>query len=264
MSKARKKQLSRQAMVWSGGILGGIIVLAALFLGIRLTGQLLFSRNDRFNITNLDIRDEGNIASYFIRHRKGISEGTNIFSFSTAHLREEFLQQRFAAKYKSMDISRVLPGTLSVALTERVPLARIGSWGNLVVDRDGCVFGVRSGSRDLPTIAGYPGAGLKPGVRLQGSAIAALEALMACDDPRLGIPVQSVDVDEEDELVLFLKPGAKAKGFKLRWVGMGERTRESREALMRQLMRVSQALSQSGSRRHSMLDVTYDDRIFGS
>jgi hypothetical protein len=140
----------------------------------------------------------------------------------------------------------------------------MGSWGNLVVDRDGCVFGLRSGSRDLPKISGYPGSGLKPGVRLQGHALAALEVLMACDDPRLGIPVRSIDVDEEEHLVVFLSPEAKAKGFNVRWPGMGERTRESRDALLQRLRRVSQTLSQSGSRRHAMLDATYDDRIFGS
>jgi hypothetical protein len=94
--------------------------------------------------------------------------------------------------------------------------------------------------------------------------VAALQVLEACDDPKVGIAVGSIDVDAEDHLAVYLKPGSPANGFKLSWKGMGARTRRSRENLGQQLQRVCQVLQQPGTRRHSMLDATYEGRIYGS
>ncbi|MBM4143218.1 MAG: hypothetical protein FJ225_06465 [Lentisphaerae bacterium] len=262
MSRARKKELTRRTAAWGGGILAAALLCAGAACGVLFAGRALFSRNSRFRVTKLEIDDSGSVAAYFIRERKHIAEGTNLFAFSAARLRDEFLQQAYAAKYKSIEISRVLPGTLAVKLTERVPLARVGTHGNLVADREGWVFGMRAGSRGLPAIVGYRGAGVTPGSRLRGAATAALQALAACDDPRLGIAVESIDLDEDEYLAVYLKPGATARGFKLAWKGMGQEGAEAREALYRQLRRVALTLRQKGA-RYTMLDATYDDRVFG-
>jgi cell division septal protein FtsQ len=264
LSRGRGSDLSKQATKAGLVALFALAGLAGLALGAYGLGRLLFARNDRFRITALDIRDDGNIATHFIRNMKHIREGTNLFSFSAARVRQEFMEQRYASKYRSMEISRVLPGTLVVSVTERVPAARIGPETGLVVDREGCVFGLRQGGRSLPAITGYPSVDLKPGTRLDRQAVAALQALEACDDPRLGIGVDSVDVEEDAYLVVTLKPGSPAKGFKLSWKGMGERTERSLDDLRVQLKRVSQALRQPGDRRHTMLDATYGSRIYGS
>jgi len=257
-----KGRISRRAAlaVLVPVVAAGVLVLA--WFGLKLVGRVLFSGNDRYTITSLEIRDTGSIARFFIRERKGIKEGTNLFGFSARKTRREFLQQRYAAKYKSMDITRRLPGTLVVSVVERTPMARLGSRGRLVVDTEGCVFGLKPSARGLPVISGYRDKGLKPGDRVSGAALSALQVLEACDDPRLSIRVRSIDVSRKEHLAVYLHPGSKARGFRLSWKGMGKRGAKSEENLRLKLRRVKQTLAMGKTRGHSMLDATFDDKIF--
>jgi len=179
-------------------VVGGLV--AAAFVGWltwRWLVGVLFIRNPAYQIANLEIRGGGELASYFIREKKGITEGTNIFAFSIAEIREEFLSQRYSSKYKSMEISRILPDTLRVEVIGRVPLARLAYSGNLVADAEGWVFGVgTSGKPTLPVITGYGGAPLRPGDRVQGGLRDALTMLDLLEKTGIGrdILITTVDV----------------------------------------------------------------------
>jgi hypothetical protein len=133
--------------------------------------------------------------------------------------------------------------------------------GFLVADRDGVVFVMRSGTREMPVIKGFSGTALKPGARLRGMASAALQVLEACSNPDLGIDLSAVDIENRDFLVLLLGDGKSAR---LSWDKMEEATPESRRNLMNKLQNLSRALQTRESQTLSRLDATYeDDRIYG-
>ena len=66
-----------------------VAVLVGWYL-IKLGGMLVFTGNDRFAITSLRIDPQAVVVQDFVRGKKGINEGTNIFSFDLARLREDF------------------------------------------------------------------------------------------------------------------------------------------------------------------------------
>lgn len=174
-------------------VLAGLVAL--LIYGISYAGKRLFAANPMYAIRTLDIPGDGDIVSYFIREKKGIREGTNLFAFDIERLREEFLQQRFAAKYSTMEVTRHLPDTLRIVVTERVPIARFTGAGGLVADDDGYVFGLASGRQALPIVVGCNTPPL-PGERVEGNARAATAMLGLMERTGLSreLDVASIDV----------------------------------------------------------------------
>jgi hypothetical protein len=220
-------------------------------------GRVAFSENPRFTIRRLEIRSGGDLVEGFIRGGRGINEGTNLFAFDPAEVRRLFLKQ--GAGFRAMTLTRRLPDTLWVEVEERVPLARIGEMSRLVVDEEGVVFARRAGAGALPAITGMRDSPM-PGATVAGLTQAALQVLEGCKDPRLGLRMEAIDVSRDDCLVLRCGGG---RPVRFSWAGMGERTPESRRAMLRKLVRLSRTLSSPESARHEGFDATYGDMIVG-
>jgi len=192
--KARKRGApSRAAMLLllpATAVAAGLLV----WLGVRFAGGLLFSRNPAFTLSRLIIRGDSPVTEDYIRGKQGIREGVNLFLFNIRSIREEFL--RGAPNFKRMDIVRILPDTLSIEVTERTAVARIGREGGFVVDGDGFVFGPRARQASLPVIVGYRGPLLRPGDRIKGNAGDAVRILGFCDGSPLGadLLISGIDV----------------------------------------------------------------------
>jgi len=206
--KRKKADASRMAAF----LVVPLLVLTAgllLWFGIKVAGEMLFSRNPAFTINRLIVKSESPVTEEYIRGKKGIREGTNLFSFSSSDVRAEFL--RGAPNFKSMDITRILPDTLSVVVAERVPLAAIGRRGGFVVDHEGFVFGPKVRKQNLPVIVGYRGPLLRPGDRIEGIAAEAVKILSLCDTTALGadLVISGIDISggftgKEDDMQLHL------------------------------------------------------------
>ena len=226
-----------------------------VWLGVWFLLQKAFVRNPRFAITRLDVRSGGAVVEGYLRGRAGIREGVNLFAFDARRTRDEFL--RVGHAYRSMSITRRLPGTVVVDVTHRVPLARVGETGNFVVDETGRIFNSPSGYGALPVIRGLR-APLAPGSVADRAALAALQVLDACADPRLGMQIEGVSVASADYLVLDC---AGHKTIRFWWPEMGTRTVESRRAMLRKLARLSRVLQSSVAERHGAFDATSGDIV---
>ena len=145
-------------------VLAGIAT--ALWFGVRWTGHMLFSGNDRFRIEALDIAAGQVITAPLIREYTGLREGMNLFAADINEIRRTFLRR--TPVVQSMTISRLLPDTLRVEIVERQAVARLGRRGSLVLDGKGIVFSQHTGNRYLPVLVGYGGTRLKPGQRIGG------------------------------------------------------------------------------------------------
>jgi cell division septal protein FtsQ len=244
--------------------IGLVLLVAVLVLGVGLfvvksAGRSLFSENPLFTLRRLEVRSGRVVPPDLVKEYTKVQEGINLFAPNIRSIRREFLGKVHGAR--GIEISRDLPDRMVVTVTERVPLAVIGMNGFLVTDRDGVVFVMRSGTREMPVIKGFSGTALKPGARLRGMASAALQVLEACSNPDLGIDLSAVDIENRDFLVLLLGDGKSAR---LSWDKMEEATPESRRNLMNKLQNLSRALQTKESQTLSRLDATYeDDRIYG-
>lgn len=193
-----------------------VLALAVgLWFSVREIGRLLFSQNPVYTIARVDIDSDSVVVRDFIRGKKNIREGENLFCFSIGAVRDEFL--RSAPHFKSMQITRQLPDALAIKVVERVPVAKVGRKGGFVVDREGVVFGSRASEDDLPLIVGYKGPLLKPGDRLAGLARDAVEILLAGEKSMLSRDVQIAAIDitggfagRENDVLLHLDGNATA------------------------------------------------------
>ncbi len=258
----RKRSGKEKARLIAGlFVLGVFLVLAfSLFAGARLLAQKLYSRNSQFVIKHINIKGSLMLSPALVREYLQVDEGMNLFALDIENMRKDFIRR--VPGVKSMSLSRKLPDTLEISITERLPLAKLGIRSPLVVDRYGMIFVFKGPSSQLPVIWGYSRKRSRPGVKIIGKAQAALEALSAIDDnPSLGLNVALVDVSRDDYLVLRLTDG---KRIKLAWKDMGMQTDTSKQALLTKLGKVSSALHTRKGMKLAMLDATMDNNLSGS
>jgi hypothetical protein len=186
-------------------------------------------------------------------------EGVNLFAVDIGRIREEFM--RAVPSLKTMAIARVLPDTVAVEVSERLPIARLGRWKPMGIDREGYVYHLRSGARELPQIAGYFDKELRPGTRAQGMILSAIELLDVCNMTQFEYPirVESIDISSGEYLDVRLIGGER---IRLTWEGMEAATPDARESLIAKLARLARALKSAATRgkRIAQLDLTFGDQ----
>lgn len=233
--------------------------LAVTTWAVVKIGALLFWENPGYAIRTLDIHVEGpSITATHVKEYMGVAVGTNLFSSSLAAMRNEFLKKTPIAK--SVTLQRKLPSTLVVHVVERLPLARLGRWGSLAVDREGYVFNLRAGSREYPVINGCAAENLKPGVRVDQAVMNAIEVVDLCMRSKVGehIKLASIDVSPKDHLELFLGGGEK---IRLAWPDMDQILPETRPRVEQKLWNLAAALRYSEEQGHRLvnIDFTFSD-----
>ncbi|MEI8139737.1 MAG: FtsQ-type POTRA domain-containing protein [bacterium] len=240
-----------------------LVGLLAIGLGALLTWKLsamLFWENPNYTIQKLEIRVEGaTITSAHVREYMNIGEGSNMFSSNLYSLRSDFLRKAPIAK--SVKLQRHLPHTLSIEVVERIPIARLGRWGSLAVDREGCVFNLRAGGRDYPVIIGYADTNLKPGGKVDQSAMNAIELVDICNRSKLGeqVKITSIEVGFKDHLEMCLTAGERVK---VGWEDMDQKLPDLRQKAEHKLITLASALraSEERGRRLVNLDLTFSDQ----
>lgn len=237
-----------------------VLLVGLSWYGVKWMGTWLFAGNDRFTITRIAIKNDAVAAHDFIRGEKKINEGTNLFAFDIDELQKEFLER--ATSYKAIRITRFLPDTLTVEVEPRIPVARVGRWSSLVTDNDGVVFPAPGRTKTLPTISGYRKGELAPGTQMRGQAIAAIQLVSVCDNPRLGLAVEAVDVGNAEHIEVKAKYGGRSRSISLTWEGMGIRSADTRLKLLRKLGRWVQVMQSEAGMNRSRFDGTYPGRIY--
>ncbi len=245
----------------------GVLIPMAAALGLALavlivwqTAAWLFWKNPAYTIKTLTIHIEGQtISPQAVRELTGIAEGTNLFAVSLGRARAQFLKKK--PEVRSIVMQRQLPGAMAIDVTERTTVARLGRYGSYGVDREGWVFPVKAGTRDLPVISGCSEAVLRPGTRADQAVLNAIEVLDACNRSHAGerVRIASLDVSEKDVVELYLAAGER---IRLAWAGMGTPAPEGRAALDLKLTQMSNALraSEERGRRLVNLDLTFHDQ----
>ena len=236
--------------------------VAATGLGALLTWQIgaaLFWENPAYTIKTLAITVDGpTITAKHVREYMGICEGANLFAPNLQKLRAEFLKKTPIAK--SASLSRRLPDTLCVDIVERTPIARLGRWGSLALDREGYVFSLRAGSRDYPIITGAADVNLKPGVKSDQAVMNAIDLIDVCNRSRIGeqVRITSLDVAPKDHIELYLAAGER---IKINWENMGVSGIDPHPKIEVKLAELAGALRASEERGRKLvnLDLTFSN-----
>lgn len=240
-----------------------IVVAAACLVrvGLRSAGGALFVRNARFAVRHVEVVSGNLITPELVREYLRIEDGMNLFALDVKRARMDFLQR--CPGVRSMEISRVLPDTLRIVITERQPLARLAGRGRFVVDAEGVVFRVPVDTGRLPLVTGHSGQRFRAGDRVGSDIGRALLFLDVCEDPLCGIEVDSVRVDRPGYLIVYTGQRHTVRRIHLNWEGMQESSSISETNLRYRLKWVAKALNSEKSRDLAFLDATYEGRIYG-
>lgn len=219
--------------------------------GVKMLGRLMFAQNDRFQIEQISCSSDGSLEPWRIARYAGVKKGANLFAVDLAAVHEALESVSIINRVK---IQRRLPSTLTIQVTERVPVARFDTASRFpfTVDREGCVLGWKTGSSSLPILKGMRRQGLKPGDRLYDASIQdALHVVDLCDSTRLGqyIKIQSIDVRNDELLDMKLNGG--------------ERVLLARRQIEPRLRKLAAILQASGehSMRPVVIDMTGDNNV---
>lgn len=136
-----------------------ILVIVLLCLGFLFISRSMFSENDHFILRRVIVKSGGwwksreTEVSALLEITKG---QTNLFALDLADARKKLEQEPSIAK---VAVYKILPDTLAVEITERIPRAFLHWKGNkIVVDEEAVVMPTSSCvnvPKDLPVITGF-------------------------------------------------------------------------------------------------------------
>lgn len=193
--------------------------------------------------SQVSIESGNRISPDTVREMFGLRNGANLALIDFATKRNDALKKYPAIK--SINVSRHLPGGVSITVVERDPFARIGLSGSKkptgrVCDDEGVVFTCRRGAEMLPLIREPEEPGTKPGEALKERSRSALTVLLVAREPQFAdLNILEIETAKPDFLEITLTNYSKVK---FRWTGMDGFTPESDAALREQLTKVSQTI----------------------
>ena len=159
-SKKSKLKISRKAKVIIGIVLS-LIILSSIITGLFIAWKKMFRQNDRFIVLRVNVTSAGGQGKWHGNVKEVMpivvkskidsqkltedqnekisqAELLNIFDLDLKKLREELEN---IAEIEKVEVRRVLPDTLDIQVTERIPVAALESAnGKFVVDKDTVVM----------------------------------------------------------------------------------------------------------------------------
>lgn len=219
--KLSSNQVRRRRVQLAVSALFAIAFLTLTIYGLWHGGwwslQKFIYQNDQLRIREFQVRTDGVIDPENLRRWAGVTTNDNLFAIDLHRIKREL---EMNAMIRQASLERVLPGTLRLRVSERVPLARVrllvsgadGRWqgGEFGLDESGHVLRleprfVRPETvrlwRSLPELAGIAEREIVPGVTITNrSALAALQFLAAFNGtPMNGIVgVNRIDASEPE------------------------------------------------------------------
>ncbi len=218
-----------------------LVSLSVLVVGGTVLGLYLFwcagewtldkfvYENPAFAIQRVDVQTDGVIAPEQLRRWTGVKPGANLIALDLAAVKRNL---ELVPAIDSVSIERVLPRTLNIRVTERVPVAQVnvprtdGANGIMVsvfqLDAAGvvmqpldprlCTLPLAQMNSRLPVITGLNVYQLQAGQRVESAPLqAALQLLRAFGhSPMMGlVDLQRVDVSSPQIIVATTAQGGK-------------------------------------------------------
>ena len=127
--KVQSQQTRRERLRWLRSLLALVVAIVALVLGSWLGGGFALNRlvyeNESFAVTEMDYRTDGIISENHLQDWGGVTVGDNLLSLDLLRIKRNI---ELTPRVKMASVERILPDTLQVRVTERVPMAQIWVW----------------------------------------------------------------------------------------------------------------------------------------
>ena len=127
--KVQSQQIRRERLRWLRSVVALAVALVALVLVSWLGGGFALDRlvyeNESFDVTEMDYRTDGIISENQLQDWGGVRKGDNLLSLDLLRIKRNI---ELTPRVKMASVERILPDTLQVRVTERVPMAQIWVW----------------------------------------------------------------------------------------------------------------------------------------
>ena len=127
--KMQSQQTRRERLRWLRSVVALAVTLVALVLVSWLGGGFALDRlvyeNESFAVTEMDYRTDGIISENQLQDWGGVRKGDNLLSLDLLRIKRNI---ELTPRVKMVSVERILPDTLQVRVTERVPMAQIWVW----------------------------------------------------------------------------------------------------------------------------------------
>jgi POTRA domain, FtsQ-type len=220
---------TRLAAVALGVVFGTVFGLYLLWRTGEWALDKFVYENSTFAIQNVEVQTDGVIAPEQLRRWSGVKPGENLIALDLAAVKRNL---ELVSTIDSVSVERILPRTLKIRVTERVPVAQVdipraGASGGIAVavfqlDANGyvmqpldprlCVVPLSQINEQLPVITGLNVCQLQPGHRVQSpQAQAALRLIGAFDhSPMAGlVDLRGIDVSSPGVVVATTGQGGE-------------------------------------------------------
>ena len=163
----------------------------------------------------------------------------------------------------SATITRRMPDTVIISVTERAPVARIASKRSLAIDRNGILFVHRRGVEGLPIVRGTHFAveqGQKFSKSQMADAVLELLDFLASNESKISIfDLEIIDMTKHDYLQCVFSDHRRAE---MAWEEMGKGTRRGRAYLGKQVNGLACSMKSPRAKGHSNFDATIPGHCF--
>jgi cell division protein FtsQ len=171
----------------------GLLVLLLSFSAMFVAGYAAVISSDYFRTQNIEIKGRQRLTHEQVLTQAGLREGDNLLAVNLHLVRKKLLTHPWVSHAQ---VSREIPGTITVKIQEYQPLAVIDLGQRFLMNVHGRIF-KEFGSEDsfnLPLVTGISYADISLGEDPLSPALeSVLQVLRNCQDSNGALPVERVE-----------------------------------------------------------------------
>jgi len=230
-----------------------IICLSLVAVGFACLGitQALFTKNDRLILRRIKLEGMSpKRTKAMLKYLELDLNEDNIFTVDIAEIRKKIEKISYI---KSASVYRILPDTLKINITQRVPLAYLFKHGSKwVIDEDAVVMNRKYCMKvkySLPVVKGFKFHTLKPGVKLTDLA-KAIKLIKLATYEFQKFKISSVSLKDTKKIIFIMIK--KRRAYKVIM---------PKEDIKDAFHKLHYALNQKQGKYQSTIDLTYANQV---
>lgn len=212
--KKKKKKLKRSSNESPGVIRKGLEKIKYILIIIALiVGAILVIYSPMFNIKSIEVEGNERLSNDKIIEISGLKNDVNMFKYTKVQIVNSLTKNAYI---ESVEVTRKLPGTIGIKVTERHPTFMLQFADSFVyINNQGYILEISNEKIDTPIIVGFKTDlnNIKPGHRVDIEDLKQLNMVIKiigiCEDNDITGVVTKVDVSNPKNYTLILEGQGK-------------------------------------------------------
>ena len=213
--KRRKKKKSKKSSNESPGFIHRVIgkIKYILIVLALIIGAIIVIYSPMFNIKSIEVEGNERLSKDKIIEISGLKNDVNMFKYTKIQIANSLTKNAYI---ESVEVTRKLPGTIGIKVTERHPTYMLQFADSFVyINNQGYILEISNERIDTPIIVGFKTDlnNIKPGNRVDIEDLKQLNMVIKimgiCEDNDITGVVTKVDVSNPKNYTLILEGQGK-------------------------------------------------------